>query len=175
MRALLLAVKSRLQTALSLDTNSCDIGIDGMPKPAAGELYVAVVPADWTVRETDAGLWESYGCEVWLTRKVGFCPLDRVGTDLLALATTGLLAKVEAARVAIHGNQTVRVDANTTIGRTDEFIRPLYLLSVGRPEFKGPDWFSAEPNEDGWGQVGVAMQLNFGTAERVQPIHVDMS
>lgn len=170
-RALLLAVKSRLQTALSLDDTVCDIAFGAQPPPIMGEEFISIWPGDWRGNDIDNGLDEYYSVNVTVTRRLPYAPMDRWGTEVLVKLSAGLDARVEAIRYRVHMNYSILNAANATIGVTENgFVEPLRFRTGGRPELKFPDWFSAE-SADGGGagmNAGVAQTLTFVDARRVQ-------
>lgn len=172
MRALLLAVRDRLRASapggLAYESAQCEVGFDGMPHPRAGQVFVAVHPGSVS-NEADTHLAERYTVYVTLTMRAGHLPQDREGSQLMALASTGLYARAEAIRTLLHMNEAVRSDANTTIGVGDNgFTETIRYQSMDSPQLKGPDWFGAEDPSDG--PVGLAIQLTFGGAMRYQVI-----
>ena len=173
--ALCLAVKARLQSVLTWDDNTCDVMFDGQPKPMAGELFVAVWPGSWTTNDIE-GLDEYFGVNVTVTRKFGYSPKDRGGTELWTKAVMGMEALLNRIKVALHhdvGGDAIMAAANAIINATSThngFIEPLRFRNGGRPELKGPDWFEATPEGEGWSIAGVAQTMMFDRARRVQTI-----
>jgi hypothetical protein len=168
MPALLLAVRDRLRAALSLGAHECEVQPDGYPHPAAGEVFYAVHPG-YVNQDLDTCMDESYEVKVTITAKTGQAPLDRWGTRILTLASTGLYARAEAVRALLHMNETVRASANTTIGAQDNgFTETLRYRGMGPPTPRGPEWFSAE--DESVPPAGLSLELTFGGARRVQVI-----
>lgn len=170
MEALLVAVRNRLRTALTLADALCDVQHDGSVPPSAGEVYYSVHPAGISNDDTGAHrLDETYDVKVTVTMKVGWLPRDRYGTQSVAKASTGLYARAEAARAALHMDYTSMNAANTTIGVADNgFVEPLKFRSCSAVAVKGPDWFGADDQANP--PSGLAVELSFVGARRVQVI-----
>ncbi len=169
MRALLLAVESRLQTALSLTSANVGVQLDGIPPPFSGQLYVAVHPGGFTADDTGLSLHESYDLSVTVSMRAGYAPKDRIASDLGTTATTGIYARAEAIRAALHMNEATRAAANVTIGAGENgFYHPLKFRSATPPQWQGSQWFGSE--EDGDAPDGVSITLSFGGAMRAQVI-----
>jgi hypothetical protein len=179
MRSLLLATKTRIQDFLGLAADStrdsvCDITEDGAPKPNSGQAFYGIVGNEFGNQSTTS-LDEEYRIKVVITLRAGYSPDDKVGTEILTKATTGLWARVEALRAHLHMNETLRADANTNatygcnpIGTENGFVQPLRFSGARYIGAKGPDWFSAEGQDDA--VTGVAAELSFDFARRVQVI-----
>lgn len=174
MRALLLAVSAKIQTVTGLGEKNVGVQEDGQPPAFSGELYIAVHPGEFSnAPDDDAGetaLNETYSVEVTISRRAGFLPQDRVGAQVITLASTGLYARAEAIRVGLHMQYDYIIGAgantaNTLIGASENgFIKPLKFRRCSRPLRKGPDWFGAEKSSAG----GKALVLSFDGAHRVQ-------
>lgn len=175
-RALAVATLSTIRTALSLATTTggqltSDVMFDGQPAPGCGEWFYAVHAGEW---RGDSGsgdhLSELIGINVTVTRRVGFAPQDRWGPEAWAKASTGLDEKLRTIVATVHKSYAILNAANTLIGNTPKwgFDEPLMFLSGGKPEPKGPDWFSAEEAQTGKvANAGIAQTLTFGGARRV--------
>jgi len=174
LRAYMKAVKNQIQTTYSVDQTGCDVTPDGRPVPVAGQVFYAVHPGTITNSRQNA-LDEQYGFSVTLTMRTGYAPWDRVGSNVIA-DDSGLLAKAEALRVLLNMNYTVMAAANALIPNTPAaggstvtgFVEPLVIQSVAYLGVKGPDWFFAEGVDDS--ATGVAVELRFGRARRVQDV-----
>lgn len=178
-RTLTVAVRNQIRTTLVLGDSSllCEVMFDGQPPPACGEWFYAVHPGDWTGQSQDADLEEMIGVMVTVTRRLGYAPHDRYGPEVWAKAIDGLDVQLRKIVVAIHHSHVVRAAANTLMGSDTEtegqfgFTEPLRFLSGGRPEPKGPEWFSADATSGGkYANAGVAQTLTFGLAKRCQDI-----
>lgn len=168
------AVVTRLQSVLSLSSTSVEFMFDGQPPPMCGEEFFAVWPGAWRPNDIE-GLDEEFGVNVTLTRRARFAPKDRRATEIWTKLTTGMDARLRQIIAAIHldkGSDAILNAANTLLGGSvNGFVEPLKFRDGGRPEIKGPDWFSAD-NEGGGGlmNAGVAQTLMFGGARRIQTI-----
>lgn len=156
---------------MRLEEQQCEVMFDGMPQPVCGELFIAVHPGTWT-NDSDTSLDESYTIYVTVTLRVAVVPMDRGGTHALANARDGLDAVVENVRRYLHMSYAVIDDANNIINARanfNDFIQPLKFTDAGTPQPKGPDWFSAVP-EESEAMVGISQTLTFRDARRVQVI-----
>src|SRR6185312_7222743 len=82
--ALLFAVRDALRKpAFGFDARSCDVRVDGRPKPISGDIYLAIHQAPST-SDMDNALDEYFAFDLALTHRVTV-PLDRVGDQELAL------------------------------------------------------------------------------------------
>lgn len=172
--ALAQAVTTYLRTALMLDANSCEFGLDGQPPPACGETFVRVWPGRWAGIDCE-GLGETFGVNVTVTRRVSFAPTDRVGTEAWLKVITGLEATLRTILVKMHldvGGDAILNAANTILGASvNGFVEPLRFRDGGFPEPKGPDWFNAVNPEGGrWANAGLVQTLVFDGATRYQTI-----
>lgn len=181
-RALLLAVRDVLRQAppqgLGLTALECEVMFDGEPPPSCGERFCAVHPGEWQGEDIE-GLKERYGVELTFTVRAGRQPKDRMGVNLLVgPAGKSLDDLLEAARALLHLDRfadQVITKANATIGSAASgFVEPPRFRNGGRPEPKGPDWFSAESDSPGLlPPVGLAQTLTLGGAVRVQSIETE--
>lgn len=145
-RALMLAVKTHLQSEFTWNDDACDVAMDGSPRPVCGEQFVSIWPGTWTIHQQhgDDDLDEEIGVNITVTRRLGFSPQDRWGQEVLTKATTGLEAILRQILATLSVNRwSLLQDANGLIGPHDAFVEPLRFQTAGRPELKGPDWFSA--------------------------------
>lgn len=172
--AMCMAVRDKLQTVFGLDADSCEVGFDGQPKPACGELYVAVHPLSWSGISGDWDLGEEYGVGVTLTMRMGVAPKDRWGIAVWLLEEGGMEQRIRQTRAAIHHNQEVRIAANAFLGEGGGgfMLTPLQILRVDPPKVQGPSWFSADPpqSDKHVAECGVSQMLTFGKCQRVQSI-----
>lgn len=168
MPALLDATADRCMAILSLTGDNVGVQLDGQPPPFAGELYVAVHPGPVTNND-QLCLDETYRLSVTVTRRTGYTPVDRVAADALLKPTTGLYRTCEAMRAGLHMDYAGMNAANAAIGGAENgFVQPIAYEGMSLPQPKGPDWFWADGTEDG--PTGVAVQIDFGFARRVQTI-----
>lgn len=174
MESLLIAVRDRLRDQLDLTPEQCEVQPDGQPMPMSGEEFFAVHPGDWRNEDVNPlSLEEVFDVSVTLTRKAGYLPTDRVGTELVTKFTLGLYARAAAVRRAIHADYNLLDAANLQInedsGATENgFIEPLSFRSGSTPMAKGPDWFWSDDENDP--PAGYAIELRFGGARRKQVI-----
>ncbi len=173
MSALLLAVAAKIKSATGLTDSNVGVQEDGQPPPFAGELYIAVHDGD-SANDAETSLDETFGVDVTISRRAGFVPKDRVGSELIVKATTGLVARSDAIKVAIHMQYDVIIGganaANTIIGAgANGFEKPLKFRRCTRTQRKGAEWFGAEKGQPG-GKIKV---LSFDGAQRVQNITGD--
>lgn len=167
MRALLTATRNRIRTALSLTERNCEIMPDGQPPAFSGELYIAVHPGDF-YNDSLTSLDETYSVYVTITRRADYSPHDRLGTQLLT-HLDGLYGRAEAVRAIVHMDYSIINAANSIIGPLrNGFVEPLSFQNCTYLGVKGPDWFNAEGSDDT--PTGLAVQLTFGGARRVQVI-----
>ncbi len=172
-----LAVRDTIKGIMPAPWNtrdSVEVGLDGMPKPACGEWYVAVHPAGWVSNSGDYDLDEYVGLSVTVTRRLGYAPQDRWGPEVWT-KTGGLEDTARRIIAVIHKKYPPMNAANLLItAGDDKFCEPLQFTgAAGVPQVKGADWFTAgipdeQQTEQQWAQVGVALQLNFDKARRMQ-------
>ena len=176
-RVLALACRDTIRTALGLGTEPlvCDVTFDGQPHPGCGEWFYAVHPGSWQGQSEDADLEEIFGVSVTVTRRIGFAPKDRWGSEVWGKTLTGLDVKLRKIIVALHhsypvlnaADATLYAESNTQWG----FDEPLMFLGGTPPMPKGADWFSAQDiNAGKFANAGAAQTLTFGRAKRCQPI-----
>ncbi len=179
-RALLLATRDQLRTGLGLPTTKpllCEVMFDGEPPPGCGKTFYSVHrgPRDNSCRHS---LDETYAANVTITMRVNE-PYDRIGTDLMEKAATGMDLQADKVRSLIHMNYTLMNAANAYIlsdyvaaggaGVIYGFSEPLYFQGDGEPRIVGPDWFKADVTESTQAPIGIAQTLRFGGARRLQP------
>jgi hypothetical protein len=183
--AYLQAARDALQAAFNLDSNSCEVGIDGQPKPAAGQLYIALSPGSWTAAGgDDFDLDETFQIEVTVTRRLGTTPKDRWGVAVWLATPNGLETTCRKIITLLHMSYPVMRTANdyvirTETGQSDYFHHPLEFQSAGSPILQGPDWFSAVPpatdQQVQTAPVGVSQALTFTGARRTQGVDNGMA
>lgn len=177
-RAARLATRDILKTALSLNTDQCEVMPDGKPKPDAGELFVAVHPGYWHARDIE-GLEEEFGVRVTVTMRLGAVPLDRAGPSAQDLLDAGLDAKCRQVMKALHldvsGDAWLNavnayISADTPNAPATGFVEPLRFRDGGTSEERGAEWFWAEDAEHSDPPSGLSQTMQFGGAVRVQSI-----
>lgn len=166
------ATRDALQTAFSLDSNSCEVGFDGQPKPACGEKYYAVHQVSHGAVSGDWDLGEEYQLAVTITLRMGFAPKDRWGISVW-LATGGLEELCRQAIVSIHHNQALRIAANVYItgGASGKILTPLQFIRLDNPTPRDYSWFTAaQPEGDRPPECGASQTITFGKCQRCQSI-----
>lgn len=158
-----------IRSDLGLDDKYVGVQPDGRPPPVAGQMYVAIHAGPFQ-NQSDTSLDETYEARVTLSMRGPVVPTDRQGSDLVVLASTGLLARAEAIRASQHMNYTVLNNANTgqtySIGAGENgFVEPLKFQSASEPIEVGADWWRSDKKMGGW-----MVALVFGGARRVQVI-----
>ena len=162
----------------ALDSNSCEVGFDGVPKPAAGQLYLAIHLAGWSPVPEDYDLAESFQVSVTATLRLGSTPQDRYGIGAWALGTSGLDAICRQVIRALHQNQAVRALANDgqsysiNTTATAGFYTTTQFVRAEPPKFRDYKWFTGGELTDDpvtAAQSGVSATLTF-KADRSQSI-----
>lgn len=174
MALLLEAVKSRIETALSLTANEkCAVRMDGRCPGFSGELFISVHPGGINNQEINHGLIEDYSVNVTVTRRASFSPEDRTATEIFTKAG-GLDDKCREVMLAIHMNYTLMNAANTAINSRagsarNGFKTPLRYRSMSAPQEVYSDWFQARGAESGDQMyAGLAVTIAFGGMLRPQ-------
>lgn len=154
---------------LDLADTECEVMFDGQPPPACGERFVAIHAGSWTNRGGySLGREDVVGVEVTVTRRVAFTPRDRPFVALRT-ASNALDRLVDQIIAKLHMNYAVTNATNLSLGgAVNGYIVPLVFLGCGRPEPKGPDWFSSDAESTT--AVGVTRTISFGEAQRDQTI-----
>lgn len=164
--ALVDAVVARLRAALSLTDAECGAQPGGVPPHACGQLYVAVHEGD-SSNDSATSIDERVGVLVTVTMRGAYAPGDRRWQDVLRKPGSGLHPRCRAVRGAVHMDYTVLAAANLAIGAdADGFVEPLKWRGTSAPEWKGPDWFGAEPDPSRL--AGVTATIAFEDALRIQ-------
>jgi hypothetical protein len=172
--ALMLSVVTQLQAApLSYTSHQCGVQPDGQPPAACGELYLAVHAAGWQLDDNEHELLEgSYSLTVTLSARAGRSPHDRIGTGIVTLADTGLLARARAVAVQIHMSYDVMDRANESVPAGENgFLEPLRFAGVGPVMAKPPSWFWSDGKQAG--PAGVAVEVRFNRARRFEKLQGD--
>jgi len=175
-RAYMLAVKAHLQAEFLWTDDACDVAMDGSPRPLCGEQFVSIWPGLWTIhqRHGDDDLDEEIGVNITVTRRLGFSPQDRWGQEVLTKAAGGLEAVLRGILATLMVNRwQIMQQANDITGPHDGFVEPLRFQTAGRPELKGPEWFSAQDDYESSikaANAGVAQTLILVGARRLQSL-----
>lgn len=170
-RALLLAVQDQLRLALGYTSAQCLVMLDGRPPPACGQFFVAV-HGGGSQNQARNCLDEIFSLTVTVTVRLPKAPFDRMGSDLVNLAATGLHARCDDVRRALHMNYGVIDLANATIlaaAATDVygFTQALEYQGGDAPGVVPGAWFHAKDEP----LAGAVRNLRFGNARRIQPNH----
>ncbi len=180
MVALTEAVRDRIRTYLGLTGQEAEMTVarnsDGRPEPASGQVFYGIVGG--TERnennESNETIASRLDFKVVITLKSSYVPSDRQEEELLYKAvassntnTGGLWPRARALKTYLWDNRiAIMNEANVLAGGTASlrgFVEPTLFRSISYLGPKGPDWFSAEDNEDGHSDpvVGVAIELVF--------------
>lgn len=175
---LLLAVRDRLREKLNGQVESANIEVtfDGRPFGMATETFVAIHEGEWqpdgTIANSDECLPERFGVQVTVTMRCGFAPFDRIGTEVLADASRGLLMICRLVLVALHMRYEVLHAANDRLAENvNGFFHPLVFADGGMTTPRGPQWFQAKTRSMKQDPpAGLSRTLSFRDAQRVQTI-----
>lgn len=171
---LLLAVRNRLRTALTLDNAECQIEHDEMAPATAGNTYVVVTPAGISPgprHQTSGGIRDLlYAVDVTVVRRIGQIARDRV-RDVYFANVDALQVVVDSVINAIDFDYTTLSAANTLILAAGGayasygFVQPLTFRGADRkPRILSGEMYAASP---GTGRVALARTVNFGGARRI--------
>lgn len=170
--ALLQAVKSHLQSEMSLQDLECDLTGEGAPVPMSGQQFIAIHDGGEEDASGDFDLDEYVSVLVTVTRRIGEAPLDQLAPELIHKVASGMGPDLRRIKGLIHKRYDLMNAANELIDDAyDKFKEPLRWIRTSPPQFKGPDWFNAGFDEHGAGtqqMCGVAKVMTFGRARRVQ-------
>lgn len=179
--ALLRSVRDQLRAStgsggLGYATAACEITPDGRPAPRAGKFFVAVHQGG-RQQIDEEGTEETYAVNVTVSMRVDG-PWDRIGPDLLALATLGVNDRAAAIRANLTNNQykvmnyanvlfSAVPDGSGGSGLVNGFVEPLWYRGEEGPTLVGGGWFHAD---DGDQDCGVTLTMRFADARRIQLI-----
>ncbi len=169
MAALLMSVQAEMRSASGMNLNEhlVDVMPTGKPPAKSGEEFYAIHDGGETQSDDESMEEESF-FTITVSFRGGKLPYDSWGTELIAKADTGILAKCRVVAAHLHMNEDVRVAANVIIGAGENgFTETIRYLGRGLVEEKYGDWWHGER-----GKVpdGVAVQLRFGKLKRYQVI-----
>lgn len=182
MVALLGGCKDTLATSLSLtDDSKIGTSYDGQPPAFDGEEFFQLHPGG--IRNSDLeSLDEYYDLTVTLTRRTGYAPQDRMGSDTMLDPTIGLYKRADAVKTSLHmkyepldkaGGTCIASGQTWTGGQTyslaatvNGFVEPLHYAGMSAPMVKGPDWFWGEGSNEP--PSGIAIEIYFKDARRIQ-------
>ena len=172
MEALLNGVVDRILSVCGYSPRDCGVQPDGSPETWNGQIYVAVHPFE--IRQVDDNalrMHEAYSLGVTLTMRTAWLPKDKLGPKIVARGTTGIYARAQAIRAAVHMSYAVITSANADIGATENgFLTPLVYEGMGRLTKQGPAWFSSPMKAPDHSATGYSLEIRFGGAERVQKL-----
>lgn len=173
-RALGLGLATYLSSAgLGLDDSNCRAMPDGRPTANCGQLFIAVHPGNWS-NSSNLNLDERFNLSVTVTVRAGFAPHDRVGTEV-TYGEDGVLAWADKIEKAVHRKYHPTDQANQLLAQwagdatAYGFSEPLLFLDASYLGVKGPDWFTSDDADGDDVPSGVAVELRFGKARRLQP------
>lgn len=183
MRAICLAVRDHLRSGASGGLNyaadRCDIMVDGMPPPAAGEWFIAIHQGNWTGQYIE-GFAEDCALQITVSVRAPVLPFDRIGHLLYEKTPNfkGLWWFVEEIRVSLAldvGGDDILNKANVYIGTSaNGFQQTTQLIAdMGRPQRQGPHWFGSDEMEVEI--AGVSQTLSIGPFGRFQGIEYGLT
>lgn len=157
--------------------SECEVMPDGQPAPMSGEFFVAIWEATWNGNSTEC-LDENIGVRITVTKRLPRVPFDRIGPEIMAKATVGLLSLAEAIRASVHLNYVgvmarvnayianeSRLVASNGVGQANGFVEPLFFQDGSGTEKKSGAWFWADEQER---LAGITKTLTMNPARRVQ-------
>lgn len=171
---------------------TCDLTSEGQPKPASGQVFYGIVLEGMSSNST-MDLDRDFRLKVIITLRSDYSPVDRTGTELLLKAKTtantgGLWARVEELidkdQGGLHLNYSVLDKAGGSYGggvwtggksyslanTVNGFAQPLAFRSAIYLGVKGPDWFWGDSAGEGSVYSGVAAEVVFAFARRIQVV-----
>lgn len=168
---LLQAARDKLRTVAPLSAKLCDLQPLGRPPNSMGEYYVSLDEGRIQAGEK-THLREVFTINVWITKRTGQHPKDR-WSEIYLKNTTGLDALERKVIVALHGNQAVRVAANTLastpgVNTGDIFQHPLWYTGRGATAPAGAEWNGGEAESDTF----LVRLLQFTGGLRVQALDI---
>lgn len=177
MPALLDATAAHIRAECGYDSKMCDVQPDGRPEPASGQVFVAVHDGEWTHGPVEEALDEYFGVRVTVSLRIAYVPQDRQGQESVRKARTGIYARAEAIRAAVHMSYGLMDAANAIIGAAaNGFVEPLRFVSSSGVRLESSSWWDAhEDDEPGDRSAGLVLELAFGRARRVQRFDGPMS
>ena len=170
-KSLALAVRNRIRSVCSYADELCQVEIDEMAPATAGNKFVAVVPAGWSigsVHNTSSGVNDLvYSIDVCVMIRISNTARDRRYNPYLA-NSTALATECDNIYNAIDWNYTLMAAANTLIStefpaETQGFIEPLRFAGAGRPRIISGEEFGDVNNK----ASGLVRVLSFGGARRI--------
>lgn len=151
--ALLVAVRDRLRTELTLDAGECDVELDDEVPAIAGDRYVAVVPGGMVPgprHNTSGGVWDMrLACRVTVFHRMRDVPRDRRRSVFLQRVSginaelSGIISQVDFSYALLNA-ATVLLEGQADGGK---FFEPLkFAMTDERPVPVFRDAFDAAGN-----------------------------
>ncbi len=161
---LLIAVRDRLRSQLSLADPECQIEYDELFPATTGDKYLVVTPGGVSpdARHLSSGGVNAlvYSVQVTAVRRLGRVPRDR-RRDVFAFNLESLNDTLVKAYNAIDWSYEVVQAANAALGVSDGFVHPLVFDGVDpQPRTIAASEFSAS----GDGAVALARTVRFSHA-----------
>lgn len=147
MSILMKAVRSTLQSVLSVDKTFCDIDPDTRPSPVMGDYKISIGPGPQQ-RENgnEEYLTRSLSVEINVTVRISPTPRDR--RNYTYFEKTASLEALSEKVIAIVQNRAVITAANTLIGSTTEkFQTTLVLSQASQPRIEDGSWADCDPDQ----------------------------
>ena len=182
-KGLLYAAKELLVPNIPCEAWQVDVKFDGKPPYAGPDKHIAIWCGQWEAGENirmEQGLDELIGATFTITQAIGVAPNDRIDEELVYKACTGvewwarrimaILTKYrwEWICLATEMAQAELCECEPEPAK-DVFVSPpIWAGNDPTPRIVGPDWFSAEPDDEG--DFGVVMDVRFRDAKRIQDI-----
>lgn len=145
-----------------LTNRECGLApIGGRPPAGMGKRYVGVRVGSRQAQEVSHGIHIEYTAILTLTYRIQV-PFDRIGQDLMDVASGGFDDFAETVMNVIHGdviNNRVIGAANASLTSAQgKFTTALQFESDDDPYPVRGDWFCAESDKE----VGIVQNIRFG-------------
>lgn len=181
--ALLFSVRDAVRGGnFGYGADQCDIMPEGHPRPATGDVFVAIHEGSET-STMDNALDDYFDFSLTLTMRTTNVSFDRIGDQMLASklarragpgGAPSFNARCEQLRAFLHMNWAVigvandylvawAIDGTTVYG----FAEPARFRQREVPQLVGGEWFAADPEAE---DTGLKSELRFEGARRLQPI-----
>lgn len=166
MTALLKAVRTKLQSALSVDSKFCEIDPQARPTPMMGYWKISLGPsAVRTVHTSPKFICRSYGIHVNVSKRIGEVPRDR--RNYSYLNEVNALEKICERIIPIVHSYAITTEANLTITEGEKFYKPFYYQGTNEPEMVDGSWNDSVSDDK---NIFLLQRLRFDGAELVQRI-----
>jgi len=169
--ALLRAVRTRLQAALTGSAYEVNIEIDEQGPATAAQKYVAIVPGGFSpgsYHNPSGGIYDfKYAVDVFVVMRITNVPRDRE-RDAFMFFLESVSSICEAVIVALDYRYDVTDTANVLLAAeqpgTLGFIHPLVLRDIDpKPRVVPAEVFGAGKET----RAGMSRRISFGNAHRV--------